>query len=69
LPRILPQGGINKGESELEALFRELNEEIGLLPKHGDLVAKTPKWLRYDLPKQHIFFYCKAQKPSGKLYV
>jgi hypothetical protein len=50
----LPQGGINKGESELEALFRELNEEIGLLPKHVDLVAKTPKWLRYDLPKQHI---------------
>lgn len=50
----LPQGGIDENESELEALFRELNEEIGLSPKHVDLIAKTPKWLRYDLPHQHI---------------
>jgi putative (di)nucleoside polyphosphate hydrolase len=43
----LPQGGINKGESELEALFRELNEEIGLLPKHVDLVDPAGgAWLR-----------------------
>jgi putative (di)nucleoside polyphosphate hydrolase len=56
----LPQGGIDEGESELEALFRELNEEVGLLPEHVDLIAKTPKWLRYDLPKQHIR---RRQKP------
>ena len=64
----LPQGGINKGESELEALFRELNEEIGLLPKHVDLVAKTPKWLRYDLPKQHIRFLPSALNVKVKKF-
>ena len=50
----LPQGGIDKDESELEALFRELNEEVGLSPEHVKVIAKTPKWLRYDLPKKHI---------------
>ncbi len=50
----LPQGGVNNNESELIALFRELNEEIGLSPKHVDLIAKTPKWLRYNLPKEYI---------------
>lgn len=50
----LPQGGIKKNETELEALFRELNEEIGLLPEHVSVIAKTPKWLRYNLPKHYI---------------
>jgi len=48
----LPQGGIDENESELEALYRELFEEVGLLPEHIELIAKTPKWLRYDLPKK-----------------
>ncbi|SMM98986.1 Adenosine (5')-pentaphospho-(5'')-adenosine pyrophosphohydrolase [uncultured Candidatus Thioglobus sp.] len=56
----LPQGGIDKDENELEALFRELNEEVGLLPEHVEIIAKTPKWLRYDLPDQHIR---RTQKP------
>ncbi|MBE8189589.1 MAG: RNA pyrophosphohydrolase [Candidatus Thioglobus sp.] len=56
----LPQGGIDANETELEALFRELNEEVGLLPEHVKVLAKTPKWLRYDLPNQHIR---RKQKP------
>ncbi len=49
----LPQGGINENETELEALFRELNEEVGLSACHVEVVAKTPKWLRYNLPTEH----------------
>ena len=56
----LPQGGIDKDESELEALFRELGEEVGLSPEHVKVIAKTPKWLRYNLPDYHIR---RKQKP------
>ena len=56
----LPQGGIDQGESDVEALLRELNEEIGLESKHVSVIAKTPKWLRYDLPDCHVR---RSQKP------
>jgi len=57
----LPQGGIDKGETELEALYRELEEEVGLAAKQVSLLAKTPKWLRYELPLEHIR---REQKPT-----
>jgi putative (di)nucleoside polyphosphate hydrolase len=56
-----PQGGIDDGENELEALFRELKEEVGLTPKHVNVIAKTPKWLRYNLPDSCIR---RKQKPT-----
>ena len=57
----LPQGGIDKGETELDALYRELEEEVGLAAKQVSLLAKTPKWLRYELPMEHIR---RKQKPT-----
>jgi len=48
-----PQGGIWTSESPEQALFRELNEEIGLHPEHVDIVACTQGWLRYRLPKRY----------------
>ena len=41
-----PQGGINSGESIEEALFRELDEEIGLQPKQVEIISSTRGWLR-----------------------
>ena len=45
-----PQGGINADESPEEAMFRELQEEIGLLPEHVTVLGVTNGWLRYRLP-------------------
>ena len=43
-----PQGGIDEGEEVQEALFRELEEEIGT--NKVKVVAEYPEWLSYDFP-------------------
>ena len=45
-----PQGGIKEHETPEQALFRELREEVGLLPEHVEVLGRTTEWLRYDLP-------------------
>lgn len=47
-----PQGGMMPGETPEQALFRELEEEVGLLPEHVDIVACTEGWLKYRLPRR-----------------
>ena len=49
-----PQGGIDRGESPEQAMFRELHEEVGLLPEHVRIVARTRDWLRYEVPDRFI---------------
>lgn len=43
-----PQGGIDEGEDALEALFRELEEEIGT--NMVEVIAEYPEWISYDFP-------------------
>ena len=49
-----PQGGIKHGESPEQAMYRELNEEVGLSPHHVRILGRTRGWLRYDVPEQWI---------------
>ena len=49
-----PQGGIRKNESVKKAMYRELQEETGLLPEHVRIISCTNDWLRYQLPKKFI---------------
>lgn len=48
-----PQGGMRPGEKPEQALFRELEEEIGLLSAQVTIVARTRHWLRYRLPPRY----------------
>ncbi len=49
-----PQGGVKSNETLKQALYRELHEEIGLGPQHVQVVARTQRWLRYDLPVSYL---------------
>lgn len=49
-----PQGGIKFGESPVQAMFRELHEEVGLKPEHVRILGRTKEWLRYDVPDHFI---------------
>ena len=35
-------------------MFRELEEETGLLPKHVKVIGRTRDWLRYEVPDHFI---------------
>lgn len=49
-----PQGGIKQGESPQLALYRELEEELGLKPHHVECLGVTRDWLRYRLPSRLV---------------
>jgi len=49
-----PQGGIKHGESPQQAMYRELEEEIGLRAEHVRILGRTREWLRYDVPAQWV---------------
>ena len=49
-----PQGGVLENEEPEQAMFRELREEVGLLPDDVEVLGVTRDWLRYRLPDKFI---------------
>ena len=48
----MPQGGIDSGESEKEAMMRELLEEIGT--NNIKIIGTSKEWLSYNIPKELV---------------
>lgn len=61
-----PQGGIKKNENPEKAMYRELEEEVGLFPEQVEIMGHTQDWLRYWLPERFIRYntepVCIGQK-------
>lgn len=61
-----PQGGIRVGEEPVNAMYRELKEELGLEPSQVKVLAESREWLRYRLPvrfqRQHDTERCVGQR-------
>ena len=49
-----PQGGILRDEEPEQAMFRELEEEVGLTADDVELLGVTRDWIRYRLPDKFI---------------
>jgi putative (di)nucleoside polyphosphate hydrolase len=73
-----PQGGVRKDESALEALFRELREEISLRPSHYRVLdCKGP--YRYLFPQgrkkegfdgqEQFYFFVRLTAPASYVQV
>lgn len=46
-----PQGGIQSGETELAAMYRELYEEVGLQAGQVEVIAQSKDYLSYEFPE------------------
>lgn len=46
----MPQGGIDVGEDEDVAMFRELQEETGISSQFVKIIKKSDNYFYYDLP-------------------
>lgn len=49
-----PQGGVRVGETPEQAMFRELEEEVGLRSADVQVLGSTRDWLRYRLPRRYV---------------
>ena len=78
-----PQGGVDHGESELEALHREIREEIGLKKIHYEILSSKggyrylyPEEVRAKKLKKHgnhgqqqTYFLCKLRENAPPINV
>lgn len=58
-PWQMPQGGIDDGETPLDAARRELFEETSI--RSAELIAEIPDWIYYDLPDEALGIALKGK--------
>lgn len=60
----MPQGGIDDGETPVEAAWRELYEETGI--RSASLIEEAPDWVYYDLPRELLGIALKGRYRGQK---
>ena len=55
----MPQGGVDKNESFLKAMRRELNEETSI--KNIQILKELDGWFQYELPKELLGIIWKGK--------
>ena len=63
-PWQMPQGGIDKRETPVDAAFRELEEETSVTS--ASLIGEVPGWLTYDLPEDLLGIALKGKYRGQK---
>ena len=58
----MPQGGIDENENPEEAVWREMQEEIGT--NNAILIKESEQWINYKIPKETL-----ATLPWGHNYI
>ena len=63
-----PQGGLDNGESTVEAIYRETEEEVGLKKEDLRLIKESQDWFDYKVPEHRIpkYFRFKNSKFIGQ---
>ena len=46
-----PQGGLDKDESPIDAIYRETQEEVGLEKEDIRIIKESEEWFDYKVPK------------------
>ncbi|MBF9036875.1 RNA pyrophosphohydrolase [Rhodobacterales bacterium HKCCE2091] len=62
----MPQGGIDDGETPVEAGLRELREETGIRKRHVTVLAESAGWHPYDLPPEVLPYRGKYRGQTQK---
>ena len=57
-----PQGGIDSGETPLEAVLRETEEEVGLKESEINILSENSNWINYQVPKERRSTYFSIKK-------
>ena len=63
-----PQGGLDNGESTVEAIYRETEEEVGLKKEDLKIIKESEDWFDYRVPEHRIpkYFRFKNSKFIGQ---